>query len=208
MVTFATIRSAMALTNFDGEDAQMSMVPPERRLLMPDPAHPPRQSAVLVLIYPKADSSLHLILTKRTDKLRGHSGQVSFPGGSRDPEDPSYEATALRETCEELGFCDPVEIIGQLARLWIPPSNFEVTPIVAITHQEPILSPNPDEVESVLHLPILHLLSPEIKRKTAMNFRGKMTDVPYFDVDGHVVWGATAAMLGELELRLRRVLGD
>lgn len=207
MITVEHIRQAVALTAFDGIDAQMKMAPSARRQMTPDPGKPPRQSAVLVLIYPRP-AGLHLILTRRTNHLRGHSGQVSFPGGSHDPEDLSYERTALRETCEEIGVCEQerVEIIGRLTKMWIPPSNFDVHPVVALLNREPSLAPNPHEVDRVLHLSLNDLLSPEIKRTTVMDIRGTPLTVPYYDVDGHIVWGATAGMLSELEQRLRFVL--
>lgn len=208
MITFEHIRQALALPAFDGRKAQQKMAHARRLGIQPDPANPPRQSAVLLLIHPLPDEQLAVILTRRTAHLRGHSGQVSFPGGSRDPDDLSHEVTALRETCEEIGICDGVqlEIVGRLTTIWIPPSNFDVHPVVALLHQAPLLRPNPDEVDSVLHLALDDLLSAHIKQTTVMEFRGTAVDVPYYDVDGHIVWGATAGMLSELEERLRCVL--
>jgi 8-oxo-dGTP pyrophosphatase MutT (NUDIX family) len=207
MITFEHIRRAVSLQAFDGFDAQMKMAPSARRNLNPDPAKPPRQSAVLILIHPRP-SGLHLILTKRTDHLRGHSGQVSFPGGSQDPDDLSVERTALREACEEIGICGEVqpEIIGKLTKMWIPPSNFDVYPVVALLDREPRMTANPHEVDCILHLALDDLLSPAIKRTTLMDFRGTPVTVPYYDVEGHIVWGATAGMLSELEQRLQTVL--
>ena len=117
----------------------MGMSPAGRERMFPNPDKPPRQSAVLVLIHPKAGQGLHIALTKRTTSLRGHSGQVSFPGGSRDEDDDSFEDTALRETCEEIGICtqSSINLIGRLTTMWIPPSNFEVVPVVATMLSEP-----------------------------------------------------------------------
>ena len=208
MITFQHIREAIALpAHFDSLDAQMQMAPVGRARMQPNPDKPPRQSAVLLLIYPKLGERLHLILTKRTSHLRGHSGQVSFPGGRRDPEDPTYEATALRETCEELGICgEHIEIIGRLNKLWIPPSNFDVYPVVGLMQREPQITPSPDEVEKVLHMPLPALIDDMTKQVTQMNFRGQAIDVPYYDVQGHIVWGATCMMLSEFEQRLLTVL--
>jgi 8-oxo-dGTP pyrophosphatase MutT (NUDIX family) len=207
MISFKTLQSALEIPDFDGFKAQLGMSPKGRERMQPNPANPPRQSAVLVLAYPQIGEGLHLLLTKRTDSLRGHSGQVSFPGGSIDPEDISHEATALREAYEEVGLCDKPHILGSLTDLWIPPSNFEVHPVVASLEYTPLLTANPAEVAQILHMPLDALLDPTTKKITQMDFRGSSIDVPYYDVEGHVVWGATAAMLSELELRLKQVLG-
>lgn len=208
MITFQHIRQALALPTFDGVSAQMAMSPSGRPGMQPDPNNPPRQSAVLILVYPRLGQGLHLVLTKRTATLRGHSGQVSFPGGKRDPEDASFEATALRETCEELGICDSARItlLGRLACVWIPPSNFNVMPVVAMMQSEPKFTPNPHEVASVLHLSLRDLLDDGRKCLTQMHFRGRSIDVPYYDVDDEIVWGATCMILSELEQRLHKVL--
>lgn len=207
MISLAQLQAALALPAFDGVTAQMRMAPAGRADMRPRADHPPRQSAVLVLIYPEADGSLHLLLTKRADHLRGHSGQVSFPGGSRDLQDVSYQATALRETCEELGICDEAQItlIGHLTPLWIPPSNFDVYPIVALMNAPPQMTPNPHEVAAVFSLSLDDLCSDRLKQTTTMTFRGQAAAVPYYAVGGHVVWGATCMILSELEQRLQAV---
>jgi 8-oxo-dGTP pyrophosphatase MutT (NUDIX family) len=207
LITLHHIKQALALPEFDGFKAQLGMAPAGRERLQPNPDLLPRQSAVLVLIYSKVGEGLHIILTKRTDSLRGHSGQVSFPGGSVDPEDTSYEDTALRETREELGInTAQVRILGRLSKMWIPPSNFDVIPVVATVNHEPLMTPNPFEVAKVLHLSLDNLVDDGIKCSTQMDFRGTLAEVPYYDVDGHIVWGATAGMLCEFEHRLKVVL--
>ncbi|MGJ3240745.1 MAG: NUDIX hydrolase [Anaerolineae bacterium] len=208
MLTLAHVQQALQLPDFDGLRAQLSMSPAGRERMTPDRDNPPRSSAVLVLVYPRQQGRLHLLLTRRTDHLRGHSGQISFPGGRRDHDDESLEHTALREACEEVGICDRTRIIllGHLTRLWIPPSNFSVQPIVASLLTEPDLTPSPDEVAQIVHMPLEHLFDDHAKKHTQMHLHDRTFDVPYYDVDGHIVWGATAAMLSELECRLRAVL--
>ena len=209
-LTFDQVRSAIALPpDFDEADARFDMAPTDRRHMQPDPANPPRHSAVLILIYPRAGAGLHLLLTKRAEHLRGHKGQISFPGGRRDKSDASDIDTALRETCEEVGLCrDHIEIIGRLNELWIPPSNYDVVPIVGLMTDEPQPVPSPAEVAKVIAMPLADLLDHDIKQSTPMTFRGRPYDVPYYAVDGHVVWGATGMMLSELEARLRYILAD
>lgn len=208
MISFHHVRQAATL-DFDALQAQLRMAPMGRERMQPDPNKPPRDSAVLILVYPKRGTGLHLILTKRTDTLRGHSGQVSFPGGRCDDTDTSYEHTALRETCEEIGVCgNDIHVIGRLNTLWIPPSNYNVVPVLGIMQREPDIVPNPAEVAQVLHFPLRHLLNDDLKQTTQMTFREKDYDVPYYDVEGHIVWGATCMMLSELEHRLQAVLAS
>jgi len=207
MITLDHVRAALALPDFDVQQAQMKMLPFARRL--PQPEMPPREAGVLVLISPYSHADdLRILLTRRTETLRGHSGQISFPGGQRDEGDESFAATALRETCEELGLCDfsQVTILGSLATCYIPPSNYNVYPIVAASPVLPPLTPSPHEVAEVLSLSLLDLLHPSTHQHEMREFQGVSLAVPYYQVGQARVWGATAAMLSEFEQRLRCVL--
>jgi 8-oxo-dGTP pyrophosphatase MutT (NUDIX family) len=199
------VRAALALPAFDVEAAWQAMIPGSRQRF-PQPTEPPRQAGVLVLLYPLMDE-LHIVLTRRTDTLRGHSGQVSFPGGKYDPHDGSLVETARRETCEELGICgDDLDMIGHLSTVYIPPSNFEVYPSVALLPGVPDFSPNPAEVAEVFSVPLAALLDHSYKSSEYRDFQGTSYLIPYYHFNGHKVWGATAIMLSELEGRLRAVL--
>ncbi len=183
-----------------GLAGQMAMMPRPRpgmeRLL--DPTHRPREGSVLVLLYPHA-GALALVLTKRTETLNLHSGQISFPGGAHEPSDGGFEQTALREAFEELGIRpDSVTILGALTPLYIPPSDYRIYPIVAFTPQRPDFRPAPREVETVLEMPLAELLSGRTVRVETWLLRGQPVEVPYFDLAGHKVWGATAMVLSEL----------
>ncbi len=204
MIALETLARALSLPHFDVDSAHARMAPLQRRLLPPEGANP-RQAGVLVLLYPDADD-WHITLTRRTEDLRSHSGQISFPGGRRDPHDASFTATALRETCEELGMCQPTQIIGMLSTLYIPPSNYEVYPTVAALSERPVFTLNPDEVAEVFSLSFTELLDDRIKACEDREFSGMTFSVPYYAVQGHKVWGATAIMLSELEHRLRAAL--
>lgn len=204
-ITLDVLQAALALSPFDAPRAHLAMSPSGTRT--PPDGVTPRDAGVLLLTFPDASGDLQFVLTRRTDTLRGHSGQISLPGGKRDPEDPSLAATALRETCEELGVNTAgVHILGALAQIYIPPTNFCVTPTVGYIDARPDFRPNPDEVAEVFTVPLAALLDDGIKQVTDRDIPGGRMRVPYFALNAHVVWGATAIMLSELEHRLRAAL--
>lgn len=207
MVTLEQIRNAVNLPEFDAIQAHAYMAPGSRAL-QPGPTPQAREAAVLVLLYPQ-DDDWYIILTRRHDRLRGHSGQISFPGGRRDPEDQSFAETALRETCEELGICDqPITLLGDLTPIYIPPSDFHVFPVVGALAEVPAFIPNPAEVTEVFGFSISMLLDEHTKAQEYREFKGQHVRIPYYDVGGRQVWGATAIMLSELEARMRFVLNQ
>jgi len=168
------------------------------------PAAPPdaRPAAALVLVYPGADGMAHVVLTQRVEYgADHHSGEVSLPGGKADPDDADAVATALREAEEEVGL-DPdaagVEVVGRLDALWIPPSNFLVTPIVAIAARRPAFVPDPREVAAILEAPVTAFLPDVAPVIVDPDPRGRPLRYGAYLVDQRIVWGATAAILGQL----------
>ncbi len=155
-----------------------------------------RDAGVLVLIYP-VDCFATMLLTVRKSDLNQHAGQISFPGGRHEPGE-SLNATALREAHEETGL-DPekVELLGSLTPLFVPPSNYCVYPFVGAVFHQPILVPEEAEVEQLLHVPMNCLLDPATRKEEPRMLQGTSVSVPYFDIEGHKVWGATAMMLAE-----------
>ncbi len=163
----------------------------------------PRAGAVLMLLYPHADD-LYLPLTVRTAGLRNHSGEISLPGGSFDVADGTLDRTALREAAEEIGIIpETVELIGDLAPVWIPVSNFRITPYVGWTAARPAFTLATAEVAAVVEAPLTLLLDEATVQSEIRELRGHLVRVPYFAIGAHKVWGATAIILAQLVGRLR-----
>lgn len=162
-----------------------------------------REAAVLALLVP-LEGDPAIVLTLRHSRLAHHGGQISFPGGSREPGE-SLVDTALREAREEIGLTDAVEILGPLSPIYIPPSAFCVYPSVAVCRSAPELSPREAEVEAILHVPLSQLLDPATRRREQREVRGTLAWVPFYSVGPYEIWGATAMILSELLLLLRPV---
>ena len=156
--------------------------------------------AALLLVYPH-DETVHIPLTVRGSGLRNHTGQVSLPGGRVD-EGETFEAAALREATEEIGIdISTVEVIGRLTPLHIPVSGFLLHPIVGFTSMRPAFQRAEWEVARIIEAPVSLLSDPavvkrEIRTRVAAG-QSIDVDVPYFDIDGEKVWGATAMVLAE-----------
>lgn len=162
-----------------------------------------RESAVLALLYPSM-GELQLLLIKRIEDGKPHSGQISFPGGRKDPADENLQITALRETHEEVGIPPAsIDILGQLSSLYIPVSNSNVYPYIGYTPQQPDYKLSLDEVQYILEIPVKELFNPmrkSIKSITPSAFPEITITAPVYEWDAdHIIWGATAMMLAELE---------
>jgi 8-oxo-dGTP pyrophosphatase MutT (NUDIX family) len=182
-----------------GRAAQICMAPVPRPLQPPTPEHQPRRAGVLLLLYAtEEEGELCLVLTRRTHSVADHKGQISLPGGAVDPGDRSTAHTARREACEEIGICDDdLRLLGQLTPVYIEPSDFCMEPHVAYLPRRPIFEPQPDEVAEVLEVPVSHFLDERNKAIDDWLLHDPPMRVPYFDVFGHKVWGATAMVLAE-----------
>ncbi|MGD0234313.1 MAG: CoA pyrophosphatase [Syntrophorhabdales bacterium] len=182
-----------------GRAAQICMAPVPRPFDPLKPDHQPRRAGVLLLLYAaEEEGELCLVLTRRTESVADHKGQISLPGGAVDPRDPSTAHTALREACEEIGVCkDDVRLLGELTPVYIEPSDFCIEPHVAYLPRRPTFELQPDEVAELLEVPVNHFLGDDNKAVEDWIMHNPPMRVPYFDVFGHKVWGATAMVLAE-----------
>ena len=204
-VTIQQVKAALELVDFDAETAQRKMAPISRAIYRPaEKRGQARLGGVLVLLFCK-ERTPYLLLTRRRDDLPAHAGQVSFPGGRNEAPESLWE-TAVRETEEEVGIDSPnLHYLGTLTPIYVPPSDYEVHPFVAWYNSDslPVFTPAPREVAEIIETPLSVLLDPASRVEERRDIGGQQLMVPYFAVEGHKVWGATAVMLSELVERLR-----
>lgn len=206
-----TIEAALSLPGFE------NWRPPVDVPKLHRPRHRPvdlpgkgRIAAVMLLLYPPASSDdrldINLVLTRRHKRLTKHAGQVSLPGGRQD-QGESLQATAVRETSEEIGVhAGDIEILGEMNPVYIPPSDFTVSPFVGWHANQPSFVRSEREVDEIIEVSLRHLLAPETMVEGEVEIPGGSTlRVPYYQVENHQVWGATALILGEFIERLARV---
>ena len=161
------------------------------------------QAAVLVPLYEEG-GRLHAVFTKRPADMRRHAGEISFPGGRRD-EDEELRDTALREAEEEIGLArDQVQVVGALPPTGTIVTSYAVYPFVGLTTSGNAFRPNPVEVDEVVELSLPDLVE-GFERKRLIR-RGVPIKTDTYTVGGHLIWGATARILGTLLERLRPLL--
>ena len=194
----------IALKNKDlpGIEAHNQLMPESRVLYNENPNK--TNAGVLLLIYPDIKNIFKIVFMKRPRYNGHHSQQISFPGGKEELRDTSIEQTALRESQEEIGI-DPttINIIGELSTIYIPVSNFLVFPFIGYTYSIPDFRIDRSEVDYLIEFPILNL--PELKIKQfEKTLNGIPYVIPYFDINGEVIWGATSMILNEFILLLKK----
>jgi len=204
------LESAMALSGFENWRPEVDVPALNRPPVRPTGLEGDgRIAAVLVLLYDSSESQkqndLTLVLTQRHAKLANHGGQISFPGGRQDAGETLWQA-AKRETFEEVGIApQQIDRLGRLNPVYIPPSDFTVNPFVGWHQGKPKFVRSEDEVQEIIQASVESLLDPKtLKYGDIESASGMNINVPYYNVDGHRVWGATAIILGELIERLRR----
>ena len=161
-------------------------------------------AAVLILLYPIEDK-WHFFLTKRTDNVEHHKGQISLPGGMLEKGE-SHKEAAIRETFEELGVQSrDINIIGPLTPLYIPISNFKIFPFVGWLKSAPKLNIQSKEVSKVFSPSIYSLTDPKTKKIKDSILQGQKVQIPFFNLKNEVVWGATSMILSEFKKILKGI---
>ena len=180
-----------------GARAQLLLAPSPRRNWQPG-VYPEdcQPGAALLLLYP-VDGLAMVLLTERDGELPQHAGQVALPGGGVD-DGETIAGAALREAREEVGLdSDLVRLLGCLTPLHIPVSGFVLHPVVGVAASRPDLSPQPDEVARVFEVPLADLADRRCWSVERRERRGRIYSIPWFDVRGAKLWGATAMVLAE-----------
>lgn len=161
-------------------------------------------SAVLAPLY-EYEGEVFVVLTRRSWDLRAHKGEVSFPGGRQDPGETLWE-TAVREAWEEIDLDrESIERIGELDHLATITSRSFIVPYVGVLPGRPDLTPNDDEVDAILHVPLAELLDPSIYREERWGIGGVSRPIHFFELVGDTLWGATGAMMVDLLARITGV---
>ncbi len=162
----------------------------------------------MALFYPNDEELTHLLLILRKSYEGVHSNQVSFPGGKEEKQDKDLLATALRETYEEVGIePEQVQVIRSVSQVYIPPSNFEVTPYVGIYRKTHPFVLQQDEVAKIIEVPLPDFMDDaKLITQSLSTSYAKNIEVPAFNLNGYTVWGATAMMLNEIRELFKEVL--
>jgi len=165
-------------------------------------AGPLRLAAVLIPLYVR-DKGLWTLLTKRTDHVEHHKGQISFPGGGKDDADANLWETAVRETEEEIGVPRAgVRILGALPKL-VTVTDFEISPFVGAIPYPVALTPHAHEVEEIIEVPVSYLLDPMVVEERPVKWKGRDVKTLVYHYKGHAIWGATARILADFLSALR-----
>ncbi len=196
ILTLAKIRTALQKP-LPGFAAQIKLAPQYRvEGLRAAPPPNARLAGVLILLY-RHNDQWYFPLMLRTEDGLVHGGQISLPGGSQEVGE-SLQETALREACEEIGAaCAEVEVLGQLSTLYIPPSNFLVTPTVGYVAERPNFQCDPREVAELIEVPLSALFDRDMVKREPWTLRDVTVEVPFYQIGAHKVWGATAMILSE-----------
>jgi 8-oxo-dGTP pyrophosphatase MutT (NUDIX family) len=190
--------------------AHAKMVPPNREDLIRNidfSQITPKKAAVMMLFYPR-NSQTHLALILRTTYNGVHSSQIAFPGGKVELFDFDLQATALRETHEEIGIHpNNINVIRAFTEVYIPPSNFMVYPFLGYSNNELEFILQEDEVAGIVEFPLADFLNDSILKNTIIitSYQDAI-EVPGFQLNEHFIWGATAMILSELKETLKLVL--
>ncbi|MCB0463556.1 MAG: CoA pyrophosphatase [Flavobacteriaceae bacterium] len=193
------------------EASQFKMSPPFRNELInsyKEAMKNAKRAGVLAMFYPNATNETYLALILRKTYRGVHSAQIGFPGGKYEDEDKTLKHTAIRETWEEIGVPKhQIKVIKQMTEVYIPPSNFYVQPFIGIAQNTPKFIKQDEEVEDIVEVSLAHFLDENnvCNKLVATSYTAKI-EVPAYELNGHVVWGATAMMLSEIKDIIKAIL--
>jgi 8-oxo-dGTP pyrophosphatase MutT (NUDIX family) len=191
-----------------GLEAQFKLAPKIRKQYSEDiiNSNNPKTAAVLVIFYPNHLGELNFLLTHRASYKGTHSAQISFPGGKFDLKDTSLKQTALREANEEVSIVEnDISIFKQMTKVYIPPSNFLVTPYLSFIDYTPTFIKN-YEVEALIEVSLTDFLNENsITSTTLSTSYANKIEVPCFKLNNYIVWGATAMMLSEIKELINKI---
>ncbi|NOR27402.1 MAG: NUDIX domain-containing protein [Lutibacter sp.] len=200
--------STLKQHSIGGLDAQFSLAPKLRLRYSEEKINAlnPKKAAVVALFYPNNKNETCFLLTLRANYNGTHSSQISFPGGKIELKDTSLKNTALRETNEEVGVLeDNIVVFKQMTDVFIPPSNFVVTPFLGYLDAIPTFEKN-HEVAEIISVTVHDLLNEKsITTTTLSTSYAKNIKVPCFVLNNYIVWGATAMMLNEIKELLKKI---
>lgn len=207
--TFVEISSKIKKSELPGFESQVKLSPPFRMDLINkhrEAMKNAKKAGVMALFYPKPNNKTHLVLILRNTYKGVHSAQVAFPGGRFERYDRDLKDTALRETEEEIGVSrNRIHVLKAMTDLYIPPSNFTVSPFIGIIESQPEFKKQETEVKDIIEINVDDFLNDnylvEVEVMTSLK---KELQVPAFKWNGHIVWGATAMMLSEIKDLLKR----
>jgi 8-oxo-dGTP pyrophosphatase MutT (NUDIX family) len=205
-MNFQSIQAALKKFSIDKELTALAQkeVAPLRNNAFDDSVVKQAKKAGVLLLIHSVNGIANLTLIERPQYDGAHSSQIALPGGKVEKEDINITETALREAKEEVNINpDQVKIVGQLTSIYIPPSNFFVTPILAISSARPNYVAEEREVKSILEVPLSELIHPQVLKETKITLKkGIRIKTPYLDLQGKIVWGATAMILNEFRHHL------
>ncbi|WP_417289584.1 NUDIX hydrolase [Corallibacter sp.] len=192
------------------EASQFKMSPPFRLKLQEmqkDKMKHAKTAGVMALFYPDLQHQTKLVLILRKTYKGVHSAQIGFPGGKLELLDESIEHAALRETYEEVGVpIEDIKVLKKLTQVYIPPSNFYVHPFLGITHKTPKFIKQDEEVEDIVEVTLSDFLNDaNVITESVSTSYNKKVEVPAFNLNNHIVWGATAMMLSEVKDLLKQL---
>lgn len=199
-ISVELLRERLADTDLPDDPGRVIELPGSRHWpasLRDQLAAPLTPAGVLIPIFDRQQDELSVLLTQRSAALRIHAGQISFPGGRMEPGDVDIEATALRETHEEVGIShDDISVIGYLPAMPTI-TGYAVTPVVGVIDGAIEAEADHDEVELTFEVPLAFLADPANQRVVERNLHGKIVPMREFHYAGHRIWGATAMMIIE-----------